>query len=126
MGLDFDDFVSESTDGLLRTAYLIVWELHEAEDLVQETLFRVARRWGKVRRMDHPAAYARRILVNLALRGKPKQSRRQAALMEPRPSGLLRDRSECGVRQCVELDQLAPCDGSIGPVVPLGRSRHDQ
>jgi RNA polymerase sigma-70 factor (sigma-E family) len=79
---DFDRFVAESTDGLLRTAYLIVGDLHEAEDLVQETLLKVAKRWPKVSRMDYPAAYARQILVNLALRGSPKRSRRRAELSE--------------------------------------------
>jgi RNA polymerase sigma-70 factor (sigma-E family) len=83
---DFDRFVAASSDGLLRTAYLVVADVQEAEDLVQETLFRVARRWPKVRRMDHPAAYARRILVNLALRGGPKRSRRRTELDEARPA----------------------------------------
>jgi RNA polymerase sigma-70 factor (sigma-E family) len=83
---DFDRFVADSTDGLLRTAYLIVWDLPEAEDLVQETLFKVARRWPKVSRMEHPAAYARRILVNLALDGSLKRSRRRAELNAARPS----------------------------------------
>jgi RNA polymerase sigma-70 factor (sigma-E family) len=82
---DFDRFVAVSTDSLLRTAYLIVWDLPEAEDLVQETLFKVARRWPKVSRMEHPAAYARRILVNLALDGSLKRSRRRAELSEARP-----------------------------------------
>jgi RNA polymerase sigma-70 factor (sigma-E family) len=82
---DFDRFVADNTNGLLRTAYLIVGDLHEAEDLVQETLFKVARRWPKVSRMDHPVAYARRILVNLALRGSPKRSRRRTELSEMRP-----------------------------------------
>ena len=78
----FDRFVADSTNGLLRTAYLMVGDLHEAEDLVQETLFKVAERWSRVSRMDHPAAYARRILINLALRGSPKRSRRLAELGE--------------------------------------------
>lgn len=81
---DFDRFVAANADGLLRTAYLIVGDRDEAEDLVQETLFRVARRWPKVTRMDHPAAYGRRILVNLALRGRPKRSRRRAELSATR------------------------------------------
>jgi RNA polymerase sigma-70 factor (sigma-E family) len=81
---DFDCFVADSTDDLLRTAYLIVWNLPEAEDLVQETLFKIARRWPKVSRMDHPAAYARRVLVNLALDGGAKRSRRRAELSEAR------------------------------------------
>jgi RNA polymerase sigma-70 factor (sigma-E family) len=65
---------------LLRTAYLMAWDLAEAEDLVQETLLRVARRWDRVRAMDHPAAYARRILVNLAIDGAQQQARRQGEL----------------------------------------------
>ena len=65
---DFDRFVAGSTDTLLRTAYLIVGDLGEAEDLVQETLLEVARRWPRVRRMQHPTAYARRILVMTILK----------------------------------------------------------
>jgi RNA polymerase sigma-70 factor (sigma-E family) len=81
-GYDFNRFVAASSNDLVRAAYLIVWDLHEAEDLVQETLVRVARRWPKVSRMDHPAAYARQILLNLALRGNLKRSRRRAELSE--------------------------------------------
>ncbi|HUA47481.1 MAG TPA: SigE family RNA polymerase sigma factor [Solirubrobacteraceae bacterium] len=77
---DFDSFVEQSTDGLLRTAYLIVGDLPEAEDLVQETLLKVAGRWPRVRRMEHPIAYARRILVNLALGGAARRGRRRREL----------------------------------------------
>ena len=84
---DFDRFVADSTDPLLRTAYLIVWDLGEAEDLVQETLLQVARRWPRVRRMEHPIAYTRRILVNRALGGA---SRRRPS---GRPTGATRRRS---------------------------------
>jgi RNA polymerase sigma-70 factor (sigma-E family) len=72
---DFDRFVADSTDNLLRAAYLIVWDLQEAEDLVQETLVKVAKRWPRVRGMEHPIAYARRILLNLALDGSPRRIR---------------------------------------------------
>jgi len=77
---DFDSFVAASTDSLMRTAYLIVWDLQDAEDLVQETLLKVAARWHRVRRMDHPLAYARRILVNLALDGAGRRTRRRREL----------------------------------------------
>ena len=82
---DFDRFVSDNTDGLLRTAYLIVWDLPEAEDLVQETLLKVAKRWPRIRRTKHPVAYARRILVNLALDGSVKRSRRRDELSAASP-----------------------------------------
>jgi RNA polymerase sigma-70 factor (sigma-E family) len=77
---EFEKFVADNADGLTRTAYLIVWDLHEAEDLVQETLVKVARRWPRVRRMARPVAYARRILVNLALAGADRRSRRRHEL----------------------------------------------
>src|SRR5581483_10263515 len=83
---DFDRFVADSTDALLRTAYLIVWDLGEAEDLVQETLFQVARRWPRVRRMEHPTAYARQILVNRALSGSGRRTRRRQELTAGMPS----------------------------------------
>src|SRR5579871_3165703 len=83
---DFDRFVGDYSDALLRTAYLMVGDLHEAEDLVQETLFKVASRWQRVSRMDNPVAYARRILVNLASHGSPKRSRNRAELKATLPA----------------------------------------
>jgi RNA polymerase sigma-70 factor (sigma-E family) len=83
---DFDRFVADSSDSLLRTAYLIVWDLGEAEDLVQETLLQVARRWPRIRRMERPLAYARRILVNRALSGSARRTRRRQELTAAAPS----------------------------------------
>ena len=82
---DFENFVAHNTDALIRTAYLIVWDLPEAEDLVQETLLKVAGRWHRVRRMEHPVAYARRILVNLALSGADRRGRRRRELTGEAP-----------------------------------------
>ena len=38
--IDFDRFVAETAEPLLRSAYLITWDFAEAEDLVQECLFK--------------------------------------------------------------------------------------
>jgi len=72
---EFDRFVTETTPGLLRDGYLLTWNLCEAEDLVQETFFRTAKRWPDVRTMEFPAAYARRILFNLAIRENERHSK---------------------------------------------------
>jgi RNA polymerase sigma-70 factor (sigma-E family) len=77
---EFDEFVAGSARDLLRTAYLIVWDEPAAEDLVQECLFEVARRWPRVRTMEYPLAYARRILVNRALAGGRRRGRQRAEL----------------------------------------------
>src|SRR5271167_5007002 len=78
--VEFERFVDGCAGGLLSTGYLIVWDQAEAEDLVQETLLRVARRWPRVRKMDQPVAYARRILVNLAIDDAKRRVRRRREL----------------------------------------------
>jgi RNA polymerase sigma-70 factor (sigma-E family) len=76
----FEAFVSATTDDLVRTGYLMTWDTRETEDLVQETLLKVAARWDRVRRMDHPGAYARRVLVNLVLDHSDRRLRRRSEL----------------------------------------------
>lgn len=73
---EFEEFVRESSDGLLRTSYLLCGDRGHAEDIVQTALIRVARRWRSARR--DPAAYARRGVVNLSKDRWRSLSRRPA------------------------------------------------
>jgi RNA polymerase sigma-70 factor (sigma-E family) len=84
-GDSFDEFVAANADGLMRTAFLIVWDEKEAEDLVQESFLRVARHWRRVATMEQPLAYTRRVLVNLAVGERQKRWRRRAELAWPAP-----------------------------------------
>jgi RNA polymerase sigma-70 factor (sigma-E family) len=77
---DFDAFVRAEAADLLRTAYVVTWDLPLAEDLVQECLLRIAHRWPRVRTMDHSRAYARRVLFNLALDSSARHARQRAEL----------------------------------------------
>jgi RNA polymerase sigma-70 factor (sigma-E family) len=61
---EFETFVAGASGRLMRTAYLLCGDSGHAEDLVQATLLRTARRWHRAR--QQPEAYARRVLVNLA------------------------------------------------------------
>lgn len=78
-----DDFLSRTLDSLFRTAYLITGDVGESEDLLQETFLRLAARWRRVSKMEHPAAYARRILINLAMDGNVQRNRRGVELRDP-------------------------------------------
>ena len=60
----FEAFVADASGRLMRTAYLLCGDRGHAEDLVQSTLLRTARRWHRAR--QQPESYARRVLVNLA------------------------------------------------------------
>jgi len=76
----FDEFVKAHVDDLARMAYVITWDESEAEDLVQECLFRISRRWPTVSAMEMPLAYARRIVANLAFDGRRRRLRRRSEL----------------------------------------------
>jgi RNA polymerase sigma-70 factor (sigma-E family) len=75
--LTFDTFVATSAGRLLRTAVFLVYDRHLAEDLLQTTYERVARRWARIMRDGHqPEAYARKVLVNLAIDDHKRRKRR--------------------------------------------------
>jgi RNA polymerase sigma-70 factor (sigma-E family) len=103
----------------LRTAYLVAWDATEAEDLVQECLLTVARRWPRVRRMDHPHAYARRVLINLALDGANRRSRRRSELDEPT---LPEAADENSLRALESIDARAELVQALGTLPPRQRA----
>lgn len=84
---DFNAFVAGGIGSLVRTACLITWDAGEAEDVVQDSLLKVARQWPRVSRMEQPLAYARRIVINRALDGTRGRFRRRAELGEETPVG---------------------------------------
>jgi len=102
---EFDHFTAEVYDLLLRTGYLMTGDAKDAEDLAQETLLRVARRWKRVRSMDRPAAYARRILINLVLHDSDRRSRQKAELQPP--DGAFEPSDETAVRALREVEDVA-------------------
>jgi len=84
LGSDFDEFVRDSSPGLLRTAYLLTGDRGHAEDVVQTALLQVARKWRRIR--GDPAPYAHRAVVNLAKnhwRDRFRRPRESTAIGEP-------------------------------------------
>jgi RNA polymerase sigma-70 factor (sigma-E family) len=77
---EFESFAATHADGLIRAAYLMVGDRGDAEDIAQECMLRLARKWPRVRTMDHPGAYARRVMVSLVLDGGRQRSRRHTEL----------------------------------------------
>ena len=58
------EFARRSSLDLLRFAYLLCGDRYRAEDLVQDVLLAMHRRFGDGLPLDNPVAYARRALVN--------------------------------------------------------------
>ncbi|GAA4728651.1 SigE family RNA polymerase sigma factor [Phytohabitans rumicis] len=60
----FRDYVHARVAALSRSAYLLTGDPHLAEDLVQQTLVRVAAHWERILAGGDPDAYVRRTLYH--------------------------------------------------------------
>ena len=118
---EFAHFVADSVDGLLRAAYLIAWDFAEAEDLVQECLFRVARRWPRVQRMEYPTAYARKVLVNLALDDGRRRTRQQDELGRTGALPMEEHEDEGAVRVLGGVETNTDLTNALGQLAPRQR-----
>lgn len=78
----FREFAEGRSGPLYRSACLLAsGDTHLAEDLVQETLGRMYLLWGRISRIDNPAAYAQTVLVRSFLTHQRRRSARE------RPAG---------------------------------------
>lgn len=76
---EFRIFVTGSQGHLRRSAYVLCGDWHLAEDIVQSAYHRVFRAWHRVRVVDMPDAYARRIVYRCFLDSR-KWQRESATL----------------------------------------------
>ena len=63
----FEAFARTRSGALLRSAYLLTGDHGLAEDLLQETLVRVAQHWARLDLDGSPEAYARQVLYSRAV-----------------------------------------------------------
>src|SRR5215217_8596251 len=61
---DFAAYLQARQASVLRTAYLLTGDRHDAEDLVQTAFAKLYLSWDKVRDQGSMDGYVRRILVN--------------------------------------------------------------
>ena len=86
----FDAFVVARGPALLRFAYLLSRDQHQAQDLVQEALCHAHRRWARV---EQPEAYVKRAVLNGFLSWRRRRASRELVTDElPEP----RDRTSGG------------------------------
>jgi RNA polymerase sigma-70 factor (sigma-E family) len=60
----FDEFAAARLPAVLRFAGVLTGDRGLAEDVVQEVLIRVHKRWPQIRELDHPELYVRKMVVN--------------------------------------------------------------
>jgi RNA polymerase sigma factor (sigma-70 family) len=100
--LDFEEFYRTEFPGLVRSMFLLVPDVEEAQELAQEAMVRVYERWDKVSVMESPGGYLYRVATNL--------NRRRIRSLAVRARGLL----TLGVAPHGEMD---PARGDLSDAI---------
>lgn len=79
----FDAFVRARGTALVRVAYLLTGDLHDAEDVVQAALAKAAVHW---RRIGEPEAYIRRVIYTQAVSWWKVRRRRNREVLVSAPA----------------------------------------
>ncbi|MEO8693384.1 MAG: sigma-70 family RNA polymerase sigma factor [Acidimicrobiales bacterium] len=77
---DFDAFFLSSYDRLTRSLAAAFGDRELAGEAVQEAFVRAYTRWRRVRRLDNPAAWVRRVAINLLRDQHRRRGRRDRAI----------------------------------------------
>jgi DNA-directed RNA polymerase specialized sigma24 family protein len=88
---DFEAFVAARYDALLRTAYLLTGDHHDAEDLLQQALVKAAGAWGRI---NEPDAYVRTVLVRTNVSRWRRRRWREVSTDSPRDVPVTDDGAE--------------------------------
>lgn len=79
----FAEFAGDSLPALIRYAYALTGNVHASEDLVQDTLVKLAGAWRRVRRDGNPLGYARTVMFRTYV-SRWRSARRRPVLEEYR------------------------------------------
>ena len=114
---EFEEFAHARSAHLLRAAWLLCGDRHQAEDLVQETLAKVYVRWHRLLggRIENPAAYAQTVLVRTFLSSRRRRSSGELPYADP-PDAAHPDRSaetDLQLQVAQALSGLAPADRAV-------------
>lgn len=85
---EFHDFFERHHAELARLSWLLTGEADAADDLAADALVALWQRWDRLREAEHPLAYARGVVANMArerIRAATRERRRIALFWSRRP-----------------------------------------
>lgn len=83
---DFEQFYRRSYPQLFRALAALTGTREDAADLCQDAYSKAARDWSRVRSLDNPTSWVRRVAVNGAVDLHRRQSRQRLALQRLNPA----------------------------------------
>lgn len=99
--MTFEEYVAARLPALLRQATALAGDPHVAEDVVQDVLIKAQPRWARIRELDVPDAYLRKMIVNELL-----SARRRVAAAVRRERAQYRAPHEGAVDGVVQREAL--------------------
>ena len=112
----FEEFVGTSLPALSRYARALTRDRHAAEDLIQDTLVKVARAWRRIRAEDNPLGYATTTMFRTYLsawRVRQRYSQPLSLQDEPIVDSRGYDRAEDRLMLRAALDGLPPLQRAV-------------
>ena len=106
IGEEDRELIRDLYSSLCRFAAIVASPGVEPEDLVQESLYR-ALRLGHLADLEHPTAYLRRVILNLASNQRRAAMRLRRALARLRPEVGSQDAYPCDVQDLLRLPAQA-------------------
>ncbi|MFI9008477.1 SigE family RNA polymerase sigma factor [Actinosynnema sp. NPDC053489] len=76
---DYDQFVTDRLDRLLRYATALTCDKHLAQDIVQDVLLRARQRWARIGAVDAPYPYVKRMVTNDYLSWRRRRAARDVS-----------------------------------------------
>ncbi|MBQ0894647.1 sigma-70 family RNA polymerase sigma factor [Micromonospora sp. U56] len=74
---DVDEFIDSTYPSLLKTALIEVRNIHEAEDVVNQVMMELLRKWDTIAQtVENPLAYARTALINRIRKNRTREAER--------------------------------------------------
>ena len=83
----FDALFRREFGPIARTAYLIVGDWEVAREIAQDAFVQVLRHWKKVREMESPGGWVRRVAIRDAVRMRRRDARRRSLGHSQTPTG---------------------------------------
>ncbi|ONI84936.1 RNA polymerase subunit sigma-24 [Saccharothrix sp. ALI-22-I] len=76
---DYDQFVTDRLDRLLRYATALTCDKYLAQDIVQDVLLRARQRWARIGAVDVPYLYVKRMVTNEYLSWRRRRAARDVS-----------------------------------------------
>lgn len=113
--LSFEEFAETRGQSLTRLAFLLCGDRYLADDLTQNTLAKVYRKWSQISGLEFPEAYTRRVMVREYASWRRRRAASEILTANPEDLRLAHDTLDDHSDLVVEVDAIWRLLGTLPP-----------